>query len=65
MAWQTWPYVNGYPADDLPWYCVAYGVEAGPTRMEKMRRLVLHLAAEAPLVLEPQEKERRTHARTA
>jgi hypothetical protein len=30
-----------------------------------MRRLVLHLAAEAPLALEEPEKQQMTHARTA
>jgi hypothetical protein len=59
VAWQTRPYENGYPVDDLAWYGAAYGVEAGPTRLETMRRLVLHLAAQEPLVLEQPEKERR------
>jgi hypothetical protein len=63
VAWQTRPYQNGYPADDLAWYGAAYGIEGGPTRLETMRRLVLHLAAEAPLMLVEPEKERRTHAR--
>ncbi|HEU5381402.1 MAG TPA: hypothetical protein VFV38_38760 [Ktedonobacteraceae bacterium] len=51
VAWETRPYENGYPVDDLEWYGVAYSVEAGPTRLETMRRLVLHLAAQEPLML--------------
>lgn len=60
MAWQTRPYELGYSVADLAWYCSAYGVEGGATRLETMRRLVLYLAAQ-----EPQEKEQRAHARTA
>ena len=65
VAWRERPYQNGYPTDDLTWYCAAYGIEAGPMRLETMRRLVLYLAAQKPLVLEPREQERKTDARTA
>jgi hypothetical protein len=65
VAWQMRPYQHGSPADDLAWYCAAYGVDSGPTRMETMRRLVLHLAAQEPLVLEQPKKEKVTHVRTA
>lgn len=41
------------------------GMEAEPMRLEPMRRLVLHLAAEAPLVLKGPEKERKMHAQSA
>ena len=41
------------------------GMDAEPTRLETMRRLVLHRAAQEPLVLEPREQERKTQARTA
>lgn len=59
------PYENGAPVDDLAWYSTAYGLEAGPTHLETMRRLVLYLAVQAPLVLKEPEKERKTRARTA
>lgn len=65
VVWRERPYQHGYPAEDLAWYGAAYGVEAGPTRLETMRRLVLHLAAQEALVLEQPEKERVPHARTA
>ena len=65
IAWQTRPYQNGSPVDDLAWYCVAYGIEAGPTRLETMHRLVLYLAGQEPLVLKEREKEQRTHAQPA
>ena len=63
VAWRERPYQQGYPVDDLAWYCTAYGVEAGPTRLETMRRLVLYLAAQQSLVLEQPEKEQIPHAR--
>jgi hypothetical protein len=63
VALQTRPYQNGFPVDALAWYCTAYGVEAGPTRPETMRRLVLHLAAQEPLVLAASEQQEMSHAR--
>jgi hypothetical protein len=63
VAWQTRPYQNGYFVVDLAWYSAAYGIEGGPTRLETMRRLVLYLAVQEPLVLVEPEKEQRTHAR--
>jgi hypothetical protein len=63
VAWRDRPYQNGYPVDNLAWYCTAYGIDAGPTRLETMRRLVLHLAAQEPLVLEESGKEQMPHAR--
>ena len=63
IVWRERPYQHGAPADDLAWYCAAYEVEAGSTRLETMRRLVLYLAAQEPLVLAQPEKEQRTHAR--
>lgn len=63
VAWQERPYQNGSPVDDLAWYCTAYDIEAGPTRLETMRRLVLHLAAQEPLVLAAPEQKQMLHAR--
>ncbi|HLV97366.1 MAG TPA: 3'-5' exonuclease [Ktedonobacterales bacterium] len=63
VVWETRPYENGYPVADLAWYCAAYGVEAGSTHLETMRRLVLHLAAQEPLVLTAPEQEVKPHAR--
>ncbi len=63
VAWETRPFEHGWPLADLAWYGAAYSVEAGATRLETMRRLVLHLAGQEPLVLEQPGKEQRTHAR--
>jgi hypothetical protein len=63
VAWRDRPYQNGFPVDDLAWYCAAYSIETGPTRLETMRRLVLHLAEQEPLVLAAPEQQEEPHAR--
>jgi hypothetical protein len=59
VALRERPYQNGYPVDDLAWYCRAYEVEAGETRLETMRQLVLYLAVQEPLVLSAPEQQTR------
>lgn len=57
-AWRDQPYQHGYIVDDLAWHCTASGIEAGPPRLETMRRLALHLATQELLGLAASEQER-------